>query len=336
MNQHRKPPHDEVQELLAQAGPPPAIPAGELAQIRKAARREWRSRHRGSALARLDYRPFLAIAAALLVTIGVAWWWTGRQPTGGTVRVATVELVRGDAVAAAASGATWNPSRGDEVLAGSTLNTGIGRLAVLLGGGQSVRFDSNTEASIISPTHVELESGSVYVDSGPGSGSAVEVATPLGLVTEIGTQFEVRVGNGSGHTVRVRVREGSVSLARGGESYSASIGQQLTIDSTGEVYRAIVPTRGGEWDWILQAAPGIDIEGRSLLSYLEWVVRETGWELQYTDASLEATTAEIRLHGSVVDATPEESLEVILPASGIGYEIRDGVLLVGGSAKEAL
>jgi ferric-dicitrate binding protein FerR (iron transport regulator) len=330
MNQDRNSPRDEVQELLAQAGPPPAIPARELAQIRKAARHEWRARHQGSAFRRLDYRPLMAIAATLLVTLGVVWWWTGRQPSGGGLRVATVELVRGDALAASASGASWNPSRGDEVLEGSSVSTQTGRLAVQLGSGQSIRFDTGTEASIVSPTRVELAYGTVYIDSRPSSGSAVEVATPLGLVTEIGTQFEVRVGNGNGPTVRVRVREGSVSLAHDGESYSASIGQQLTIDASGEVYRATVPTRGSEWEWILQAAPGIELEGRSLLYYLQWVARETGWELQYTDASLEATTAAIELHGSTEGLTPEESLRVFLLASGIGYELRDGVLLVGG------
>lgn len=330
MNQNNEHPHDEVRELLAEAGSPPPIPAAELAGIRKAAREEWRARHTSPARRAGGFRGWLAIAAGLLVTVALAWWSTGRLPSGSAEVVATVALVRGEAsVAPAASDEPRSPIAGDELSTGSTVRTSTGRLAIVSPGGPSIRFDAGTEASIVSATRVELRHGAVYVDSGPSHASKVEIATPLGLVTEIGTQFEVRVGNGNGETVRVRVREGSVSLAHNGESYSASIGQQLTIDSRGEVFRASVPVRGPEWAWTLETAPGMDIDGRSLLAYLEWIARETGWEIQYTDASLEQNAPGVLVSGSIKGLTPEESLDAVLPGSDLGYEVRDGILLIG-------
>jgi len=332
MNQNHEHPHDEVRELLAEAGSPPPIPAAELAGIRRAAREEWRARHTGPAKRSGNSRSWLAIAAGLLLAVTLAWWSMGRLPSGSAEVVATVALVRGDAsVTPAASDEARSPIAGDELTTGSTVQTSTGRLAIASPGGPSIRFDAGTEASIVSATRVELRHGAVYVDSGPGHASNVEIATPLGLVTEIGTQFEVRVGNGNGETVRVRVREGSVSLAHNGESYAASIGQQLTIDSRGEVFRASVAVRGREWAWAVEAAPSMNIDGRSVLAYLDWIARETGWEIQYTDAGLEQGAAENFINGSIegLGLTPEQSLEVVLPGSDLGYELRDGILLIG-------
>lgn len=334
MNRNNDNPRDEVKELLAQAGPPPPIPAEDLASIRAAARAEWNGLRTDQPAATTNYRPLLALAASLLIAVALAWLWTTwRAPTVHQV-VATVELVRGDSILATpASGAPQSPIAGDEITSGASLETSTGRVAIRLTGGHSIRFDAGTEASVVSATRVELRRGAVYVDSGPGSGSNVEIATPFGLVTEIGTQFEVRLGSDNGETVWVRVREGSVSLAHDGESYSAAIGQQLTVDSRGEVFRSNVPVRGPVWAWAIDTAPGIDMEGRPLPTYLEWLARETGWEIQYADANLEKAVAGITLHASTRGHTPEESLDAVMPATGgLTYELRDNTLVIAGSS----
>jgi ferric-dicitrate binding protein FerR (iron transport regulator) len=330
---------DEIRELLAQAGSPPEIPRDDLAAIRTAAREEWRSAYAsgstGSPVFELPARkkavtrPLLALAASLLVALALGWWWTNRSAPAPLATAASVDLVRGEVTVDRGDGSE-ETAAGDLLTVASTLRTATGLVALRLPSGHSVRLAGSSVATLLSPTRIALERGAVYVDSGGASGSGIEVQTPLGLVTEIGTQFEVRIGNGDGESVRVRVREGSVSLAHEGRSYSASVGQQLTIDQRGEVFRAAAPVRGDEWRWILEAAPGFDSEGRTLGDFLDWLARETGWEIQYADASLEQEAAAIGLSPQREGLTPIESLENVFLGSVLDYELRGETLVVVG------
>ena len=82
------------------------------------------------------------------------------------------------------------------------------------------------------------------------------------------------------------------------------------------------------WLWILEAAPPIEIEGRSLASYLEWVARETGWRIRYADRDLERSAETILLHGTIEGLRPDESLGVILEGSGLYHLTEDGAVLI--------
>ena len=68
---------------------------------------------------------------------------------------------------------------------------------------------------------------------------ALEIVTPAGTARDIGTQFELRV---AGSALRLRVREGSVSIDRGGRSLTGGAGEQIAIDAQGGISRdAIEP-----------------------------------------------------------------------------------------------
>jgi hypothetical protein len=79
---------------------------------------------------------------------------------------------------------------------------------------------------------------------------------------------------------------------------------------------------------VLAAAPGLEIEGQTLRSYLDWVARETGWTVSFTDESLERSAATIILYGTIEGLNPEESLSVILPGSGLDYRVENGSLAI--------
>ena len=103
-----------------------------------------------------------------------------------------------------------------------------------------------------SPTGVDTGRRSLTgVDTGRESSARLEVRTPLGIAHAAGTQFEVRLREGS---LQVRVRSGTVELRRGAESISAPAGTQLTV-SDGRTVSAAISPFGPEWEWASSVAP---------------------------------------------------------------------------------
>ncbi len=133
--------------------------------------------------------------------------------------------------------------------------------------------------------------------------------------------------------MRVRVREGMVLIEQGegsqGESsHSATSGTKLTLHRDGSVLRRRVPVHGPEWRWILDTAPHFDIEGRTLREFLDWVARETGWQLRFADQTMETSAETITLHGAFGDLTPDQASDVVLPGAGLRGQVVDGTLIV--------
>ncbi len=276
---------------------------------------------------------FLALAATLALALGAGWWWTGRVPTQATQVAATLELSRGDVrVAGAADSVGSGPAPGQPLSVGARIETGDGeesQVALRLGGGQSVRLNAATTVVLAAADRLELARGTLYVDTGGDAAAAhpVEIATSVGVVRDIGTQFEVQIGDGEAALLRVRVREGAISLSNGG-THEAVAGEELHLDAAGTLSRGAVPRTGAAWSWVQQVAPSLDIEGASLVTYLEWVARETGWEIDFAPEALEESLAAVSLHGSIEGLTPQESLGVVLPGSGLGWTESDGRLIL--------
>lgn len=273
-------------------------------------------------------RNVFALAASVVLAVAIGWWIKPGGPQTVPEIVASVTLIRG---AAASDGLAL--IRGGQLEAGAWVETSAqagnaGRVAVRLPDGQSVRIDSDSRVRFDARSEMTLERGAVYVDTaGSSSGAGVRISTPYGMVRDIGTQFEVRVGETGASNLTVRVREGEVSLERQGETHSAHAGEELNLQGE-DLGRTTVEPSAGAWDWVLSVTPAMDIEGASLTSYLEWVSRETGRELHFADQTLAESSATILVHGSIEGMTPEESLSVVLPGSGLGYQVENGSLLI--------
>ncbi|MCP4205107.1 MAG: FecR domain-containing protein [bacterium] len=318
----------EVRDLLRSAGPRPVVPPEDLVEIRAAAKAHWREMVRMEReRSRFGRRnTVLALAASVLLAVALGWWlmleWGGVTPD----LVASVELLRGEALVDESKATV-----GDALRAGAVLETGLGSqtsgMAFRLTGGQSVRLDEGTRVHLTSGSSFDLERGAVYIDTfSAAPGTAVEVSTPYGTVWDVGTQFEVRIGSREAAELTVRVREGEVTLEREGDTDSAQAGEELTLQD-GRLGRGAVQAHDEAWAWVDRVTPMMDIEGAPIASYLEWVARETGRELHYSDAALAETAAIETLSGSIEEHTPEESLS-ILPSSGFGYRIENGSLLI--------
>ena len=181
---------EQMRRLLEQAGPRPEVPPEDLAAIQRAFRAEWQEhvravriegrRDAGAPRAERARRPagldrrLLALAAALLVVLGLGWWWSSLGPSAPSGPAATVERVAGTVTARPPGdhgGAAGRLAPGAEVPAGTELETaGEGAHAALrLGGGASLRLDAGSRMRLVSASTVELLRGAVYVDSAVAS-----------------------------------------------------------------------------------------------------------------------------------------------------------------------
>jgi len=322
-----------VARLLRLAGPRPAVPADRQERLRTEVRNHWISSVKRSQRLRWAVWTSASVAAAsLLIVIAAMRGWRVLDflPLSGTT-VATVLQVEGFQ-GVPASGV---PAAGADLKSRAALTTGAGdRIALRMRGGATVRVDHSTHLRLVSPSTIDLESGAVYVDSGPGDGaSPLEIRTRLGIVRDVGTQFQVRVDQGG---IQVSVREGVARLERDGVSHDATAGIELSLGNDGAVTSRTIPSTGATWDWILGLASTFQLEGQPLGDYLAWVGRETGLRIEYQDASLEAEARPVILHGSIDGRRPEESLAAVLPTCGMAHAIEGGSLIIQRGSQESL
>jgi ferric-dicitrate binding protein FerR (iron transport regulator) len=325
---------EEVRRLLEDAGPRPSIPEDDLAAITEAARAVWHQRYGGRKAPARGRRWWigLAAAAALAVALGLAWWLRTLDPPPAAPQVASIEVLTGTV-------RMWKPdgegpvplppgALGRLLPAGTELETGgeggeAGRLAVRMAGG-SVRLDAGTRIRLSAVKLIDLEQGAVYIDSG-GAPGGMAVQAPNGFFQSIGTQFEVRIErNGT----RLRVREGHVALQSGNPPVVSGAGEELIVRANGRIARRQTAVYGPEWDWVLQAAPRLDIEGLKVRAFLDWLAREEGRRIEFADDEAAALADSTVLHGSIEHLNLAEAPGVVLASCGLGHRVSEGRMVV--------
>lgn len=315
-----------TQEMLQAAGRRPPVPAGDMTSIKEAARATWRQKYASERPAR---RPalLLPLAAAILGGL-VLMWWRLLPPASipAPVSAARVEALDGTVLARPpGERAASALAQGQALPVGSLLSThSDSRAALRLTEGQSLRLDFSTRARLISARLVALERGSVYLDS--QQRGAVTIRTAFADFQPSGTKFEVSVGDGSG--AQLRVREGSVRLSRPSTTVTIVAGQEILVRQDGSMVRGEVRPDDPSWDWVVEAAPLPEIEGRSLGVFLDWFAREKGLKLQFADDETAALSRTIVLHGSVAEMSPLDALETVTLSSGFEARIENGALYV--------
>jgi ferric-dicitrate binding protein FerR (iron transport regulator) len=298
--------NDRVAALIQLAGKRPAVPADAAERVRAAVHEEW------TRTARRRTRMRFAAAAAAIVILTIAGFVMMRTPAPSQQPPAARAVVA--SVESASGGATvWT---GAQLRAGDVVETSRGGTVSLRWGKDTLRVDGDTRVRFNDGRAVFLNRGAVYVAS---SGAGVVVRTPLGDVRDVGTQFEVRVDPSA---LRVRVREGRIDLVRGGATHSAEAGVELTADAAGAIERHVIARSGGEWDWVVRAAPAIALEGQTLRAVVDRVSREKGLTAVY-----DGGVGDAQLHGNVPLA-PEEALDAALAASAATARVEGDRLVV--------
>lgn len=322
--------HEEdetIAGLLRLAGPRPDASTEVKERVREIVHARWRqgvvARRRRGPLAWLAGT--LAVAAVLVLAVMLETRRGGLEiPARGEpagILILNAGVVRGP------GGEVLAP--GSEIPAGATLETaGNARAAFHLLDGATVRLDERTRLTLTGRSELKLERGTIYVESGLSKlkTGAIRIDTGTGIVRDLGTRFEVRVQDGE---LRVRVRQGIVSLDREGGSREIPSGTELILDQAGGSRTAIVPPRDPGWNWILAVAPEFEMEGRTLGEFLDWVSTETGMSVRFADASIERGARAIVLHGSVAGLRPDQTPGVVLPACGLSHGVIGDTLIVG-------
>lgn len=318
--------------LIKTAGRRPEMPEADLASIRNAARVVWED-HYAKRQGGLALRWLLPLAAALAGVMLLAWWNLDRQTitNAPAIAAAFVERLHGSVVATSA-GKNQRVAlvMGQSLTIGSVVETeessSESRAALRMVGGQSIRLDVGTRLRLVGPRIVQLDRGAVYLDSQNKGG--VTVHTAFGDFAPVGTQFEVRIRSDEEEGVELRVREGRVRLDRQSGSLIVTAGEAVIVPAAGSIVRSLSRADDSSWEWAAAMAPMMDIEGRSLRSFLDWIARENGWEVEFSDSSTASRSETIVLHGSIEEVTPLDALRTVMLSSGFEYALSNGTLTV--------
>lgn len=317
----------DIGRVLRAAGPRMRPSAEVEDAVRTRLREEW------LALVALRRGRRRAAGMALAASIAIAAlgaWLAAPQLRTPSPEVATLAFAAGDV--AVESG--WLSGReavagGATLRVGQVLSTGSdGRVALELAGGPSARLDRSTRIALEAPDRLVIERGAIYVDTGRALDRTVrlDVVTPSGVLRHVGTQYEVRRLPAG---VRVRVREGLVqwSPTRGAPATGIA-GEELTIADDGAIERAPVAGHGASWDWVVSAAPGIDIEGRPLTEFLDWAGRELGCAIDFATPEIAAEARGIVLHGSIAHLSPKQAIDTVFATTRLRGTVAGGRIVV--------
>ncbi|MBX3702647.1 MAG: FecR domain-containing protein [Steroidobacteraceae bacterium] len=316
---------DDIERVLKAAGPREQPPAEIERELRESLRREWLA---VVAERRGRRRTAVALAAGVMAaTVGA--WIAVPQITAPAPAVGTIAQVSGELRVRSGWLGRWQPGGdGRVVTEGEILATGpSARGALALAGGISARLDQDTQLRVAAADRLVIDRGAIYVDAGIESAAAapLEIVTPTGSVRHLGTQYEVRVLDDG---LRLRVREGRIEWHSGGTSATGVAGEELTIGADGSVGRGPVAIHGEAWDWAMQAAPAIDIEGLPLAGFLGWAARELGCRIEFSTQETEREAAGVILHGTVAGLPPARALEAVFATTRLRAVVLDGRILV--------
>lgn len=282
-----------------------------LARMRSTVHGEWRATI--AAQGQVRRRPWVGVAAAAVLLAAIVVGWLAMRP-------------------AEVFGVLQGPLA-DSGLADARLRVGArfqvrSSLLVALQAGGLLRAQPGSELALESAGEVRLLRGTVFLDAqGRAPSMALRVDTPAGVVRHLGTQFEVAIVDDK---VRVRVREGSVSV-RG--DLRVGEGEQLTLGPGGEARREPFATYDSGWRWVESPLADVPVDGRSLAFLLQWVARDTGRKLEFSDERSATLAGETILHGSVTGLAPELALRAMLATTSLEADIRADRIVVRARAQ---
>lgn len=308
-----------LRQLFARAKPRVQPPPGDSEEIRRVVLAEWEM----VTGARIWRRraAFVAVAASLLVAAVVYVGGGDPSPNAPAPLIASVERVQG--IVTTANGV--RVSDGSGIAAGEQLQSGEGQVALRLASGGSLRIAPRSRVALTSGDEAELLAGVVYFDSEQRRPSEFVVTTQLGRIRDVGTQFLVRLDDSQ---LDVGVREGRVTLTRGGTADAAGAGERLVAArGAGDVRRDSIETFGTDWEWAEGLAPPFDIDGRTFGEFIDWFEMQTGRTVVFADAALESALRGAVQRGSP-DVPPLQKFSTVMQINNLAYTLDGGRVVI--------
>ena len=314
----------DIARLLQAAGPREALP-GDLKQRWEQQFREELApvirRHR-----KRRWTALSAMAASVtLLALGLLFY-KGSGVDGHHMKILTVA---GSGWANPGADESQTATPGQNLNSGTTVVTGQDSRIALDWGGYDVRLNASSRLQVFRD-HMALLEGEVYVsDEGLHVGNrGMKIKTSLATITDIGTQFTVRVEPGE---VISTVRRGTITVTTANREISAEAGagmaQQLTVHRDLHIER---DTGNSDWGWIYQVSAGFETEGQSVYDFLQWSVGESGRDLQFAsqDAEISARLA-ILSAADISSLNPEQAVDAVLASTRfIARRTESGALLI--------
>lgn len=315
---------DEIGKLVRIAGERELASNDRVANAHARVSAHWQTVLDGNSKARQQARfRNLVMAASVVAALGTGFFLFNQPNEVTNSRLVAIERVSGEVFVNGKLA-----SKNELVAQDAVIETSQGGLiAFRLPNGHSARLAENSRAIIESNTQINLSAGAVYMDSGPlATGAQVSIATPYGVATDIGTQFQVRVDDGQ---LSVAVREGMVELARADEdSLEIDSGQLLEVSANGNTSGRQLASNDQIWHWINRVTPPFEIEGVSLEDYLIWYTREVGLRLQWASTPSQNIAKTTRLSGSITNLSLDDGLDLVRRIAPFESRASDSVLFV--------
>ena len=318
-----------IQTLLAAAEPDIKFSPERRDRLFKATEASWQQHCRQPSPKR---RHFGLAAAVTMLAITLGLYYNNHYEQSSTILgpvSAQVEKIKGNLHLI--DNTSHKLSVTDLVYAGQRIMTGAHSGAALeLLSRQSLRLDADTTLQVDSASEFRLLGGALYFDSGATSKKPpIRIQTPLGIASNIGTQFEIRLFNNS---ILIRVREGEVGFMEHTTLKPAKTimaQEQLLINSQGGTSKEHIDTDSTNWHWAQDLAPGFDMNGRSVAESLNWIIRENGWTLHYQSPQIAQRVAQETMYGSIQGLDRNQMLDVLSTTTAFTFTINDRQLLVG-------
>ena len=312
---------DIIGQIIGTAGHREAPPDDDYRQVLAAAETAWR-RKTDSRRRQRWMSTGLVAAAAAIATVAILSLQTP-QPT--PEYPAVIQKVIGTVSVQAQAGDDWTLVTGNDqqIGHGSLIRTnGDSFAGLVLDNGLSLRVGQNTTVTIDAVSRISLAIGTVYVDTGFAGEheSFIEIATPIGVARDLGTQFEVHY---LADNLRVRVREGIVLVEQEGMDFESGASEQLDLNHTGRVVMSRIKPDDEAWHWTQLVAPHPQINEQPLTVLLEWVARETGKRVEFDKPQVKTKVSRTILHGSVQNLPPMRALDVMLATTDLDYVLLD-------------
>jgi hypothetical protein len=314
--------HPDIERVLKDALDVAPVSERRLHELRASVEREWRDGivvPRMSPVRRRAARVGLAAAAAaVMITLWVGRTAAPSESLGAVSRYDSGGVVRSGLFE------QRNLKNGDALRVGDRLITRGAALVALAHGG-TLRLGPGSSLTVDSASQLSLHQGLVYVEIPPDAVQQLRVVTMAGSIEHLGTEFEVFCAD---RAVRVRVREGRIRFLGDSDTVIANAGTELLVAPGKAIARRAIDTFGGEWLWTTELAPEYDIEGKSLIGFLNWASRELGRPLDFADANSRQIADRTILHGSVRGQPPLRALSNVLLTASLTYEIRGDTIWV--------
>ena len=301
------------EELMGHASPRPAPSAEDAEKARAEVRAEWltvTNKHKRK-------RRFISYAAAasVLLALGMVVNLLN-APAVSVVQVASIDKSTGSIYVLGEQSRLQATGSLSSIAAGQTIVTGEDSgLGLAWGGGGSLRIDANSRVTFVSAAAIELESGRVYFDS-MDVDAELEIRTEYGTVTHVGTQYMTSIDKRS---LSVSVRDGRVAVDGLYYQDIAEERERLTLTGSARPEVLSILPYGEAWKWIEATTPVVSFDGKTLFEFLEWVARETGFEIEFDDPKIERM-ARTETYSGDVDVEPRVALQQQLPTFNLDYD----------------